>query len=322
MSAPDASILIVSYRTRDLLDRCLASIPGASPGRALEAVVVDNDSRDGTDAMLRDRHPEVTFVPLGRNLGFAGAMNEGLPRLRGRWVVWLNPDCEMAPGSLDLLIAHLESHPRTGAVGPTLVYPDGRPQPSAQAYPGLARFVYHFLGLRALARVPGVARVARRLLPGGMVRSYLEALEPATAPRTVDWISGACIVVRREASDRVGMLDDGYFMYCEDLDWCHRLRDTGWDIQHVPGARVVHHVGGSGPGNPVTQYHYYASLLRYFRRYRARGYAWARPALTILFALRGTGRELARLAGGRAAHPWWRLAKVCWSPDLAAGVPR
>lgn len=316
MSAPDLSLVIVSFNTRDLLAACLASLPAATAGLSRETIVVDNGSQDGTVEMVRERFPETVLIEAGENLGFARATNLGLGRARGRIVCWLNPDCVGSPASLTGLVEHLDAHAGVGAVGPRLVYPDGRVQPSAQAFPEVIRVLYHFLGLRSLAGAswlrPLWRRVARRA--GPMTRSYLESLEPGGEPRPVDWLSGACLAVRAGDAAAVGPLDEGYFMYCEDTDWCHRLRSRGLEVRYLPAFVVVHHVGASGPFNPETVYHYYRSLLRYFLKYRPGQGGSVRALMLTGFVLRGLCGEMARLLGRRDPHPWWRLVRLCWSP--------
>lgn len=308
MPAPDLSIVIVSFNTRELLGRCLASLPAAAGPLSFETIVVDNGSRDGSRSMVRDRFPDARLIEAGTNLGFARAHNRGQGEARGRIHVWLNPDCEMSEGSLAALHDHLVRGSEVGAAGPRLVYPDGTPQPSAQRFPSALRVIYHFLGARRLVGLP-VTRWAANAA-GREARSYLEALAPGIEPRSVDWVSGACLATRAEVVTRVGPLDEGYFMYCEDADWCHRVHDAGWSIDFLPHVQVVHYAGASGESNPNVTEHYYRSLLRYFRRYRVRQFALIRTVLWVAFVLRAFGAEL---AGRHSRHPWWRLSAACWS---------
>ena len=316
MSAPDLSLVIVSFNTRDLLAECLASLPVAAVGLTWEAVVVDNDSRDGTVEMVRERFPETILIEAGENLGFARATNLGLVHARGRILCWLNPDCVASPASLLGLVNHLDAHAGVGAAGPRLTFPDGRVQPSAQAFPGVTRVLYHFLGLRALPGVDWLSPLLRRVArwTGPMIRSYFESLAPGLEPRSVDWLSGACLAARADDAAAVGPLDEGYFMYCEDTDWCHRLHSRGLEVSYLPALVVVHYVGASRPFNPEAVYHYYRSLLRYFLKHRPAQSRVVRALMLTGFALRGFGGESARIFGRRDPHPWWRLVGLCWSP--------
>lgn len=317
----DVSLVIVSYNTRELLAECLDSLPAAAGDLALQVLVVDNASSDGTPAMVRERHPEVELIENRDNLGFSRAVNRGLAAARGRILVWLNPDCTVGPGVLAGLASHLDRHPEVGAVGPRLVYPDGRVQPSAQAFPGVARIVYHFLGLRRLAGWRPLRRVWSLLgrHAGPMTRAYLESLEPGGEPRSADWVSGACLATPAAVARRVGPLDEGYFMYCEDTDWCHRVHDLGLEVRIVPSLVVTHHVGASGPTNPESVFHYYRSLLRYFLRRQPSRFPLARVLMGIGFGMRGLAREAGRLVGRRGPHAWWRLARLCWDPSGLRG---
>ena len=318
MSTPDLSVVIVSFHTRDLLAACLGSLPAAADGLDCEAIVVDNDSRDGSVEMVRRGFPDAVLIEAGRNIGFARATNLGLARARGRVVCWLNPDCVATPGSLTALVRYLDGEPRVGAVGPRLVYPDGRVQPSAQAFPGPIRLVYHFLGLRALAGASWLRPLWRRVgrMAGPMTRSYLDALDSGSEPRPVDWLSGACLASPARIASAVGPLDEGYFMYCEDTDWCHRLRAGGHDVHYVPAFEVVHHVGASHASNPEAVYHYYRSMLRYFLKYRSSQGPWIRAFMLVGFVSHGLACEVARPFRRGGPHPWWRLARLCWSPEL------
>lgn len=322
MSAPDLSIVIVSYNTRELLDQCLDALPAATAGLAVQTIVVDNASRDGTVDALRARRPEVEVLALDENAGFARGTNLGIARSTGRTVCWLNPDCVATPGSLTALVRHADAHPEAGAIGPRLVYANGEIQPSALAFPGGRWLVAHLLGLKRVLRVPGVEFAARKVAPGlGRVSAaYLASRLPAGESRSVDWVSGACLLARAEVAAAVGPIDEGYFMYCEDADWCHRVHAAGWQVHQVPGVTVVHHVGGSGGGGASTTFHFYSSLLRYFRRHRPASYGWIRLVMVVTFLLRAVGQDVARLFGARADRPWWRLARHCWAAGGAGAA--
>ena len=316
MPSIDVSAVIVSFNTRALLERCLDSLPAAAAPFSCEAIVVDNGSDDGSIAMIRERFPHVQLVERPDNPGFARSTNLGLERACGRVRVWLNPDCLPSPGSLALLVEHLDLHPETGAVGPRLLYPDGRVQPSAQRFPNASLVFYRFLGLGRVARGRLFGWLWRAVgrSASATARAYFESIEQAGPARSVDWITGACLATRAEDCRRIGPLDEGYFMYCEDADWCQRVHTAGLQVHYLPQAIVVHHVGASGATNPLIAYHSYRSLLRYFLRYRPAQFGPLRVLMLFAFGLRGAGNELARLSGRPATHPWWKLAALCWSP--------
>jgi len=245
-STPTVAAVIVSYNTVALLRGCLASLRACAPPPQI--VVVDNGSRDGSPAMVRAEFPEVLVIEVGRNAGFAGGTNIGLAALGllddyrlsaigyrlSDAVLILNPDTVVHPGALEALVAFLEAHPRVGLVGPRLLNPDGTPQAAAFRFPTLL--------MTALDMFP-----PGEVLPGRLYGSWWHGRYPqerADAPFAIDHPLGACMLVRRAVLEHVGAMDDAYFMYSEEVEWCWRIRRAGWAIWQVPQARVTH-VGGA-----------------------------------------------------------------------------
>lgn len=228
----DLSIVIVSYNVRDLLRACLSSLPQAAPGLETEVFVVDNASADGSAAMVREEFPSVGLTASEENLGFTRGNNLALRQSCGRHVLLLNPDTEPEPGSLARLIRFMDEHPQAGACGPKLLNSDGSLQHNGRRFPSLWR---EFLGVTGLRRL-AMKRFERDLEYG---REDFDAL------CEVDQVSGACILVRRETMDQVGMLDERFFMFYEEIEWCYRIKKAGWQVWYVPEARVVHHWMGS-----------------------------------------------------------------------------
>jgi N-acetylglucosaminyl-diphospho-decaprenol L-rhamnosyltransferase len=227
------SIVIVSYNTRNLLRACLHSIPVAAQGLSYEVFVVDNGSRDGTVDMLQQEFADVRVIANRSNVGFAAANNQALVLARGTSFLLLNPDTEMQVGSLRTLHDWLADHPAVGAVGPRLLNRDGSLQRSAYHFPTPGRLLLEQLSAsKFLRRLPGMQRV------------YLGAWVP-DRPRRVDWLVGACLLLRREALVSSGLLDPDFFMYGEEIDLLKRLASYGWQTWLVPSARVVHYGGAS-----------------------------------------------------------------------------
>jgi GT2 family glycosyltransferase len=256
----DCTIVIVNYRTDQLLIGCLASLEKASAGLETEVVVVDN-SRSLAAAGFAGRFPGVTLLESRENVGFARACNEGIRRARGRHVLLLNPDTVVHEGAIAALVRYLDAHPDVGVVGARLLDPDGSLQYSCRRFPG---YLTIFFGRYALLT---------RLLPGNAAsRDYLYLDWDHRTPREVDWVSGACLMARREALTAVGGLDDGYFLFVEDMDLCRRIRDAGWRVAYVPDAVVTHRVGISrGPVPPRIIWARHRAMLRYVRKhFRAR----------------------------------------------------
>jgi N-acetylglucosaminyl-diphospho-decaprenol L-rhamnosyltransferase len=228
-SAPDLSVVIVSYQVRGLLERCLASLGNYRSPLSLEVLVVDNASPDGSAEMVRDCFPAVHLVANAENRGFSAANNQALRQARGRYVMLLNPDAEVEPGALDALVRFMDSHPRAGACGPKLVYGDGSLQYSAFMFPSLAQIYFDLFPANW------------RLLESRLNGRYPRKLYSAARPFPIDHPLGAAFLVRRAVTEQVGLLDEDFFIYAEEIDWAWRIRRAGWEIWCVPGAEIVHH---------------------------------------------------------------------------------
>ena len=232
----DLSLILVNYRSREPLLACLRALhaDARAAGVAIETVVVDNDSRDGTSGALAAEFPGARLVANRENLGYARAVNQGLAATRAPFALVLNPDCEVRPGALRALLDHLAARPRTGIVGPRILNPDGSLEYSARAFPDSLTFLFNRYSL--LTRLFPRNRFSRR---------YLLSDWDHASVREVDWVSGACLLARRAAVEQVGGMDEAFFMFNEDVDWCRRMRQAGWAVSYEPAAVVVHHVGAS-----------------------------------------------------------------------------
>jgi N-acetylglucosaminyl-diphospho-decaprenol L-rhamnosyltransferase len=300
---PTVGVVVVSYNTRELLRACLASCRRCC-GLPLRVVVVDNASGDGSAAMVRASFPEAELVALDANLGFAAGTNVGLRRLLSSefsvlsledqhsklktqnskldYVLLLNPDTVVHPGAIEAMVAFLEAHPRVGAVGPRLLNPDGTVQPAAFRFPTLTMTLLDLFP-------PG------EVLPGRLYNSWWHGRYPqeatASAPFPIDHPLGACILTRREVIEQVGPLDERFFMYSEEVDWCCRVHAAGWAIWQEPRACVTH-VGGAATSQfrSRMQIALYESRLRFFRKHRSprfvRAHTWIVRAGMLRVALR------------------------------------
>lgn len=231
----DLSVVVVSWNVRDLLADCLCSVYASleESGLRFEVVVVDNASADGSAAMVGERFPQARLVCSTENRGYAGGTNLGLAVASGRCVVILNPDTLIRGNALRQLLDFMDATPKAGLSGPRLVYGDGRFQHSAFRFPSLAQVFFDFF--------PVHGRVLESRLNGRYPRSLYEAGRPFA----VDHPLGACMMVSRAVLERVGGMDEGFFMYCEELDWALRIRRAGWGVYCVPSAEVVHYAGQS-----------------------------------------------------------------------------
>lgn len=246
------SALVVAYNTRDLVLEALASLRLEAD---VESIVVDNASSDGTADAVAAAFPQVDLVRSPSNLGFAAATNLAARRARAPYLLLLNPDAVLCPGALGLLVGLLDARRSAAAVGPALVYPDGRHQDSA----------FHF---------PGLVQVGLDLFPiDRLAGSRLNGRIRARGPVPIDHPLGACILIRRTAWDDIGPLDEGYFMYVEEVDWCRRARRRGWQVWHHPGAVVRHHAGAATRQAADTMFaQLWRSRLRYYQRFHGPAY--------------------------------------------------
>lgn len=233
MPAPiDLSIIIVGYQVRDHLQRCLASLRALRPSLSLEILVVDNASTDGSAELVAREFPHIKLIRNEKNVGFARANNQGLAQAHGRYLMLLNPDTEIqeqTPNALVQLVSFMDSHPRAGVCGPRLVYQDGSHQHSAFHFPSLLQ-VY-------LDLFPTNWRIMESRLNGRYPSRWYERGQPFEVHHPL----GAALLVRRATLQQVGLLDEDYFIYVEEVDWCYRIQRAGWEIWCVPSAVVVHH---------------------------------------------------------------------------------
>jgi GT2 family glycosyltransferase len=236
MTMPVVAAVLVNYNAGDELRRAVQSIAGELAGQPWEAVVVDNASRDDSARIAEEFAPQVRLIRNASNVGFGRGVNQGIAASAAPLVLIMNPDCCLAAGAIATLRAALRAQPRCAIAGPRILDPDGAVQGSARGDPDM------FTGLF------GRTTLLRRLLPGIGVskRNVIDVAEAkAGATLVVDWLSGACMLARREALQEVGGFDERYFLYWEDADLCRRLRGRGWHVRYVPGASAVHQVGHS-----------------------------------------------------------------------------
>jgi N-acetylglucosaminyl-diphospho-decaprenol L-rhamnosyltransferase len=270
----DLSIIIVSWNVRDLLAACLRSLvrdqesgirsQGSVPASLTpdfclltpEIIVVDNASTDGSAAMVAAEFPRVHLVTNAENRGFTGGNNQGLGLAQGRYVFFLNPDTEVVGDALATMIAFMDAHPEVGALGPQLRYGDGSLQSSRRRFPTFATALFESTPL------------AWHWPDNPWARRYRMAEMPDDLIQPVDWVVGAALMVRRTVLDRIGGFDEGYFMYSEELDWCRRAKEAGWQIVYLPEAQVIHHEGKSSEQVVAARHiRFQTSKIRYFRKF-------------------------------------------------------
>lgn len=261
MNRPDVSIVIVSWNTRTYLARCLAAIPRGAGDLALERIVVDNGSTDGTQAMLAEEFPNVRVVQSQENLGFGRANNVAARASRGRALLLLNSDCELLPGALPTMVGALDQDASLGGVLCRLLNPDGTLQPSVhRSFPSPWSLVGELVFLSSLCYAVYRTPALHAWLLYRTIRAHQRAYDVA-------WGGAACMLVRRDVFEAVGGFDERYFMFCEDMDLCKRIRDAGYRLRYLPGASAIHHWGRSTAQRP-------ADMLR--EAYRSRVYYFAK----------------------------------------------
>lgn len=245
------SIVIVNWNTIELLAGCLRSVYETAAEPGVEVLVVDNASTDGSAAMVRERFPQVHVIENAENVGFAKANNQAIEHSHGRYVMLLNSDTEVHPGALEILIEFMALHPEAGGCGPRLLNTDSSLQPSCHPMLTPGREFWRLLFLD-------------RLWPRA---TYAQAKWDVDTPRRVEVIKGACFLLRRGALEQVGLLDDQFFMYTEEVDLCYRLDQAGWSLWWVPQAIVKHY--GEASSRQVHEAMYlelYHTKIQFYRK--------------------------------------------------------
>lgn len=228
---PDVSVVIVNWNTRDLLKQALESLYRETHDITFEVIVVDNGSSDGTTEYLQKVWQRVKVVALQENLGFGVANNIGFKEASGRYILVLNSDTIVLHSTLFGMVSFLDTHPKAGCVGCRHINPDGTLQGSMDSFPSLFK---DFLCYSDLYRLPVLLPLLQNTYPYWSNHSKT---------CKVDWVNGSCMMVRREVIEKVGGFDDGCFMYAEELDWCYRMKNAGWEVYFTPESEIIH-IGG------------------------------------------------------------------------------
>lgn len=253
----DVSIVTVGVNHKEMLRALLDSIRSCQAGVSLEVIVVDNASRDGTREMVYRNYPEVHLIYNPQISGYARNCNLGIQQSQGRYVLILNPDVVILQDALPRLLSFMESNPMVGIVGPQLIYPDGSLQLSCRGF-----------------STPWVTFLRGLALDGKFdnsrsIRGYLMADWSHDRPLPVGWVMGAAMMARRTAIDHVGLMDDSFFLYFEDQDWCYRMWKNGWEVYYYPYARMIHHhprASAKLPFSKLWQIHV-RSMVRFFAKH-------------------------------------------------------
>lgn len=281
-AAPPAhlAVVVVNYNAGEYLARCVTSVVEASRGLALDLLVVDNASRDGSARVVAERTPQVRLIDNPTNRGLSAAWNQGARAVDAPWILFLNADAEIWQGDLGEFVKVGDGRPDVALLGPVIRNPDGTTYESGRNFPGVLQAVGHaFLGPFA---------------PGNrFTRAYRQTSWDRSTGREVDWVSGAAMLIRRSAFEQVGAFDEAFWLYGEELDLCSRLLDAGWKVLVTPELEVVHEGGVSTGRSRLTHLMHSQSIYRYYRKHRATG--WRRATLPLAWAALRARAELVAL---------------------------
>lgn len=289
MLAPDVSIIIVNWNLREFLKKCLESIRSRSDSLTVETIVVDNASDDGSIEMVEQDFPEVSTIINRENAGFARASNQGMKVARGRYIFLLNNDAVLPEEVLASLVEFMDAHPDTGICGPRVINSDGTLQINSKGfYPSIPRIAAQLI-------LPG-----HIMHPGGRSLGLYEYKDDKKT-REFDWLSGCALMARREAVGIVGLLDAEVFMYCEDIDWCYRMKKGGWKVVNLPQVNVLHYGGQSMKLQMgATVGSHAAGLIAFYKRYHSKfATAFFRTVVLAGYAIQAIGWILAAIFGRR-----------------------
>ncbi len=294
------AIVVVSFNTRDLLRNCLEHLATATQGIQTHVVVVDNASADGSADMVRGSLDRVHLIVNERNRGFGPACNQGIAATTAPYVLLLNSDCSLRSGALALLAGYLDDNPRVAAVGPRLLNEDGSLQLSARRFPTPRRVLVEILGM------------SNRFEGQHVSGSAYDQAGP------MDYVSGACLLLRRTALDDVGVFDEAYFFYAEEMDLAYRLWQRAWQVHYMPEAQAIHLGGRSthqAQGGQLWYEPYYAGQARFFHKHYGTAALLAWQALMLL--MHGWGL----IRGARRSLVLSRLTLAATWRELFRGAP-
>ena len=284
------SVVVVAYNGLPWIERCLESV------RGLEVIVVDHSSTDGTVELVREKFPQVRLVEQA-NVGMGAGNNAGMRAASGRYFLLLNSDAWVVGDGVERLAAYADEHPEAAVVGPRLLHEDGSLQRSVRGFPTLWRLATEYLFLRKLGPR---TRALNAFYGAGFAHDE---------PREVEWLFGACLLVRREATDAVGLFDESFFMFSEETDWCYRFRGAGWKVLFYPGAEAVH-VGGASHGGRLYVENLRGHLRFFAKHHGLREAERARRLLLFGTRLRGVLFRGERARMYREAARWLASGSV------------
>lgn len=308
MASIDLSICIVNWNARNFLIDCLQSIYKSRPSLKFEIILVDNASSDNSIPLVKKKYPTIMTISSETNDGFAAGNNVAIKHSSGKFVLLLNPDTLVSPGSLDLIVKFMDSNRQIGVCGGKLFHPEtGCIEASARSFPTLIPLIWHLFYLD-------------RLFPfSPFFNKYTMNHLSSSKVREVDWVTGACLLVRREVIDQVDGLDENFFMYCEDLEWCYRIKRAGWKVFYYPSVEIAHYRGQS---SKLRKNHrsdslsvwgaqrYTSSILYFYAKHYGKRRTFLLRIIIVISSLFKAGLWL---FGGCLLHSWTVLWRRAWS---------
>lgn len=295
MNSTDLTISIISYNTKDLLKACLNSIYQNTEGINYEIIVVDNNSSDGSGDMVKKEFPQVKLMVNQQNVGFAKANNQAIKKSKGRYILLLNSDTVVISDAIKKMVNFMEVHPEVGVVGCRKLNPNLTVQPSVGMLPSAWTIFLSLFGVKWFLTSPRQRKLVGKFFGpflGKSISSYLDwYLEDDRKVRSVDFVTGACFLIRRETIEQVGLLDEKFFIYLEDADWCLRIKQKGWRMYIYQNAQVIHHVGETfRRGGDIISLERCRSRYYYFQKHHGRKSIFLLKIMIISFLLlRGIG---------------------------------
>lgn len=291
--------VIVTWNSGVRLRECLLSLLGNRSNIGVQTLVVDNASADDSVEWVAHNFPTVEVIINTENHGFARACNQGIRAGRGRYILLLNPDTLLDVAAVDEMVAYMDAHPEVAIVGPKLLNPDGSRQLSCRRFPTYSAALFNRTSL--LTRLFPLNRFSSRYLRSDQEYGQVEG---------VDWVAGACMLVRREAIDDVGLLDESFFLFCEDVDWCKRMWANDWKVVFFPKAEGIHHIGHStaqAPFRSIIEQN--KSIWRYYKKHFQRGAIRDTVTFTGVAVRCGllVAVALFRALGGKKTSGWTRI---------------
>ena len=269
-------VIIVNYNSTDYAMRCIGSVNHCAQSLMFKIIVVENGSKD-SPGCLKQNFADIDLVRNATNKGFSKAVNQALRRSHGKYVVLLNPDAFIYNGLFKKVFNYLDNHPDVGIVGPRIIERDGNIQGSARRFPSLWTSVF------------GRKSPITRLFPNNPItrREFPCFSMKGSEPISVDWVSGACLVARREAVDRIGGFDERFFLYWEDADLCRRIKDAGWKIIYFPEAEVYHYTGCSSDKEPLASiFNFHKSSYLLLKKYATGPLKYMMPLALVALGVR------------------------------------